>query len=112
MNISKIVGWLVFLLGISIIVFTVYNTYNIFTGKSLAPQIIAFNIEKSKTSTGGALTGPDQIGEMISQQLGNLLPLDSLPLILNLVVWTIGAGVLIFGGAQISGLGIKLIKNG
>jgi len=108
MDISKIVGWLVFIAGVSIIVFTVYSTYNIFTGGSSAPQIIAFNIEESKTSTGDT----DQIGEMISQQLGNLLPLDSLPLILNLLAWTIGAGVLIFGGAQISGLGIKLIKNG
>jgi len=113
MNITKIIGWLVFLFGISIMVFTIYNTYNIFTGESPAPQIIAFNIENSKTPTeGGVLTGQDQITQMISQQLGNLLPLDSLPLILNLIVWTIGAGVLIFGGAQISGLGIKLMKNG
>ncbi len=113
MNTTKIIGWLVFLLGILMIVFTIYNTYNIFTGKSPAPQIIAFNVEKSKASTqGGALTGQDQTTQMISQQLGNLLPLDSLPLILNLLVWTIGAGVLIFGGAQIAGLGIKLIKNG
>lgn len=108
MNITKIIGWLVFLLGISMILFTIYNTYNIFTGKSPAPQIIVFNVEKTQ---GGVLTGQDQITQMISEQLGSLLPLDSLPLMLNLIVWTIGAGVLIFGGAQIAGLGVKLIKG-
>lgn len=108
MNITKIIGWLVFLLGILMIVFTIYNTYNIFTGKSPAPQIIAFNVGKTQ---GSALTGSDPITQIISEQLGNLLPLDSLPLMLNLIVWTIGAGVLIFGGAQIAGLGIKLIKG-
>ena len=126
MNTTKIIGWLVFLLGTSIIVFTIYNTYNIFTGESPAPQIIAFNVEKIQ---GGAFTDENQITQMISEQLGSLLPdekqitqmmseqlgsflpLDSLPLILNILVWTIGAGILIFGGAQIAGLGIKLLKN-
>ena len=108
MNTTKIIGWLVFIIGTSMVVFTIYNTYNIFTGKSPAPQIITFNVEKTQEST---LTGPDQIGQMISEQLGNILPLDSLPLMLNLIVWTIGAGVLIFGGTQIAGLGIKLIKG-
>jgi len=108
MNTTKLIGWLVFLIGISVIIFTIYSTYNIFTGKLSAPSIIIFDVEKTQES---ALTDPDQIGQMISEQLGNLLPLDSLPLILNLVVWTIGAGVLIFGGTQIAGLGIKLIKE-
>ena len=108
MNTTKIIGWLVFIIGASMVFFTIYNTYNIFTGKSPAPQIITLNIEKTQES---ALTGPDQITQMISEQLGSLLPLDSLPLMLNLIVWTIGAGVLIFGGAQIAGLGIKLIKG-
>jgi len=108
MDISKTIGWLVFIIGTSVVVFTIYNTYNIFTGESPAPQIITFNVEKIQES---ASTGPDQIGQMLSEQLGNILPLDSLPLMLNLIVWTIGAGVLIFGGTQIAGLGIKLIKT-
>jgi hypothetical protein len=108
MNITKIIGWLVFFLGISIIVFTIYSTYNIFIGKSAAPQIISFNVKEMQEDIS---RNSSEIEQIISQQLSSILPLDSLPLILNLVVWTIGAGILIFGGAQIAGLGIKLIKN-
>jgi hypothetical protein len=34
-----------------------------------------------------------------------------LPKLLNLLSWSIFAGILIFAGAQIAGLGIKLIKD-
>ncbi|MCP6717946.1 MAG: hypothetical protein KJI70_00150 [Patescibacteria group bacterium] len=110
MDISKIIGWLVFSAGMLIIVFTVYTTYNIFTGKDLPPQIIKLDIGQPKTSTETDF-GTDQIGQIISEQLSGLLPLDSLPYILNLVAWTIGAGIFILGGFKISELGIKLINK-
>ncbi|XOB42425.1 MAG: hypothetical protein ACKKMP_03640 [Candidatus Nealsonbacteria bacterium] len=112
MDTTKIIGWLIFIIGISIIVLTIYHTYNIFTGKASAPEIISLNIEKPKTSgQGGLPTNPDQFREMISQQLANMLPLESLPQFLNLIVWTIGAGVLMLGGSKIAGLGVNLIKK-
>lgn len=110
MDTTKIIGWLMFIIGISVIVLTIYHTYNIFTGKASAPEIISLNIEKPKTS-GGIPTNPDQLGDMISQQLANILPLESLPQFLNLITWTIGAGVLMLGGSKIAGLGINLIKK-
>ena len=109
MDVSKSIGWLVFLAGMLIIVFTVYTTYNIFTGKDLPPQIIKIDVQKAKTQTD--LTGADQVGQMISEQLAGLLPLDSLPHIMNLIVWTIGASIFILSGFKISELGIKLINK-
>ena len=50
------------------------------------------------------------IQEQIEKQLEKLLPKDTLPKLLNLVAWSILAGILIFGGSQISNIGIKLIK--
>jgi len=49
--------------------------------------------------------------KMIGEQLKGIIPVDTLPKMLNLIVWSILAGLLIFGGAQISNLGIKLIKK-
>jgi hypothetical protein len=48
---------------------------------------------------------------MIGEQLKGMVPLDSLPKLLNLAVWSMLAFILIFGGAQIASLGIKLIKK-
>jgi len=49
--------------------------------------------------------------KMLSEQLKGVIPTDTLPKILNLIVWSMLAGLLIFGGSQIAGLGIKLIKG-
>lgn len=102
---DKVVGWLVFSAGMLIIILTAYQTYNIFTGNALVPQIVP-EAQKSVTSSGSM-----ELSQLISEQLGGLLPLESITQLLNYVIWTIGAGVLIFAGAQISGLGIKLIKK-
>jgi len=110
MDLAKIIGWLTFLAGISIILFTLYFSYNIFTGKVEVPEIFAFELETQPTQ--GETPGlQDQLGQMITEQLKNILPLEAISTLLNLVVWAMGAGLLIFGGSQIAGLGIKLIKK-
>ncbi|XOB40550.1 MAG: hypothetical protein ACKKMR_00870 [Candidatus Nealsonbacteria bacterium] len=110
MDLTKIIGWLTFLAGISIILFTLYSSYNIFTGKAEVPEIFAFEIDTQPTQ--GKTPGlQDQLGQMITEQLKNILPLEAISTLLNLMVWAMGAGLLIFGGSQIAGLGIKLIKK-
>ena len=121
MNPKNIVGWVTFLAGILIISFALYSSYNIFTGKSSVLEF--FKIEEKVTQApapssggGGKLpTSPEalqqEIGKMIGEQLKGILPVDTLPKILNLFVWSTLAWILIFGGAQISSLGIKLLKG-
>jgi len=106
MSFKIIIGWLIFFTGISIIVLTLYYSYNIFTGKIAYPQIFKMEIKGPSDET--TLTG---VEKLINEQLKKLLPLDTLPKLLNLIAWSILAGILIFGGNQISSLGIKLIKN-
>ena len=118
MALTKIVGWVTFLAGILIILFALYSSYNIFTGKSSVLEF--FKIEEKVTQAppsqkGKLPTSPEalqqEIGKMIGEQLKGILPVDTLPKILNLFVWSTLAWILIFGGAQISSLGIKLLKG-
>jgi hypothetical protein len=94
---TKIFGWALLLAGALIIIWTLYSSYNIFIGEAAMPEI--FEMGKEETLS--------QIGE----QLQGFLPIDTIPKMLNLTVWAMLAGILIFGGAQISNLGIKLIKK-
>jgi len=118
MALTKIVGWVTFLAGILIISFALYSSYNIFTGKSSVFEL--FKIEEKVTQAppsqkGKLPTSPEalqqEIGKMIGEQLKGILPVDTLPKILNLFVWSTLAWILIFGGGQIAGLGIKLLKS-
>lgn len=112
MDITKSTGWVTFLIGTFIILFTINFTYNIFTGKKEVPEIFNFEMEQTQSET--LNDGPPsqaQIAQMMMGELKKLLPAESISKTLNLVVWTMGAGILILGGNQLASLGIKLIKE-
>lgn len=112
----KIFGWALLVVGVVIIIWTLYSTYNIFTGKVAMPEIFKMPVEeKTPLTKEGAQSLEAQLEEKmkeaISEQLKGFLPVDALPKMLNLIVWSMLAFILIFGGSQLSSLGIKLIKK-
>jgi len=117
MNPKNILGWITFFAGISIIIFALYSSFNIFTGKSPVPEFfkIGEEVTQAPTQEGKLPTSPEalqqEVGKMIGEQLKGILPINALPKILNLAVWSMLAGILIFGGSQVSSLGIKLLKG-
>lgn len=111
----KISGWIILILGLAIIAYTIFSSYNIFTAKSQPPSIFKIGEKKEETSSQKAKSPQEEaqklMEENLKKQLETMLPVDTLPKLLNLISWSIFAGILIFGGAQISGLGIKLLKK-
>ena len=116
MEIEKIIGWLTFLAGISIIVFTLYTSYNIFTSKIPTPQFFEMGGGETLTLPGGKIpTSPaeiqEEMGKIMGEQLLKLFPENTIPKLLNLSVWSILTGILVFGGSHVANLGVKLIKK-
>ena len=110
MNFTKFIGWLTFLAGVSIIIFTLYFSFNVLTGKVELPEFFQSQTVQAPASQQETFPGQEEMGRLISEQLKGLLPEGVVPKILNLLVWSILAGILIFGGAQIANLGIKLLN--
>lgn len=116
MNPTKILGWFLLISGILIIIFSLFNSWNIFTGKTQSPAIFKMGEQKEEPlpQTQKIQAPEEKAEEMVQQelqkQLQKVLPADTIPKLLNLISWSILAGILIFGGTQISSLGIKLIK--
>ena len=48
---TKIFGWLFLIMGILIITYSLFSSYNIFTGKSQAPEIFSPSAESYGGST-------------------------------------------------------------
>lgn len=109
MDSTKIIGWITFLAGVSIILFTLYSSYNIFIGKMDVPQIFEMEEEKIQSEPKTPVS-QEEIPEAIMEKLKEIFPSDAIPKFLNLSIWMMLAGILIFGGTQIASLGIKLIK--
>ncbi|XOB42077.1 MAG: hypothetical protein ACKKMS_01740 [Candidatus Nealsonbacteria bacterium] len=109
---QKIIGWLLLFTGLIIIFYSIFASYNIFTGKALEPTVFKTSEKEAVLPQKGKVqTQEAQMQEMIGGQLKEMLPVDFIPKLLNLLAWSIMAGIMIFAGTQISSLGIKLIKR-
>lgn len=99
MSVERIIGFILLLLGVVIILYALYASYGIFTGGEDPPEIF-----EASQATG-------VVSEELQKQLESLLPDEALPKTFNLFAWSILAGILIFGGGQVAGLGVKLLKK-
>jgi len=113
---AKIFGWVLLSAGLAIIGWTLYSSYNIFTGQTAAPEIFKMPAEEEAATAKGGIPTTQQelqkeLEKMIGEQLKAILPADTLPQLLNLIVWSMLAFILFSGGGQISSLGIKLINK-
>jgi hypothetical protein len=109
-------GWLLLLLGLAAIGWVIFSSYNIFTAKVSAPEIFKVKVEiQTQTNTGKTPTTQaelqKQIENMIAEQLKGFLPVETLPKLLNLICWSIFAGIVILAGSQTASLGIKMLKK-
>ncbi len=108
---KQIVGWIVFFAGLGLIAWTLMSSYNIFTAKTVAPEVFKAPQGTALTQGSGIQDTQAQLQQMIGEQLKGILPADSITKLLNLLVWSMLAFLLLSGGSQIAGLGIKLIKS-
>ena len=111
MDTKKILGWVLLIIGLLIIFWGIYSSYNIFTGKKPAPQV--FKAEQSTSIEEKGATGSleDQMKSLVENQLKEALPSTFVPSLLNLLAWSIFSAILFFGAGKISTIGIKLIKK-
>ncbi len=114
MKFKKTFGWILFLAGVLIIFWSLWSSYNIFSGKKPAPQLFAIEssqgIQKQIKKIDLQKKPEEEIKRLIEEQINKIIPPEIFSKIFNLISWSVLAGLLIFGGSRISGLGIKLIK--
>jgi len=117
MELKKIIGWILLVFGLIIIFWTLYSSCNIFTAKVSAPEIFKMEEEErirpeeSKVIPSSLEEPQEEMERIIKEQIKNIIPSGSLAKLLNLISWSIFAGILVFGGSRISGLGIRLIRK-
>lgn len=117
MDFQKISGWVLLLIGLAILGWSIYTSFNIFTAKAVAPEI--FKIEnKAQNSSSATVKMPStpaevqkQMESIVSEQIRQLIPTELIANLLNLISWAIFASFLIFAGFQIASLGVKLIRK-
>ena len=117
MKLTKLFGLLLLILGLAIILYAIFSSYQIFTAKVQPPAVFAVQATQAQKTTSvkpgssdlfSGLMGVD-VEKILGGEIQKILPADYLPKLLNLISWSIFAGILIFAGSQIVNLGIKLL---
>ena len=118
---EKIIGWLIFFLGLGLILYSLYYSFKVFTGTQNPPDFFA-SFEKPISETSSSTTtqkinkNPEQminenIQNTIKNELSRLLPQDAINKILNLSVFSIFILIIMTGGSKIASLGISFLKK-
>ena len=111
---KKIAGWGLLTIGVLIIIWGIWTSYQIFTA-----QIPVYEIFKPSTTqdisfkkeTGGIETQiQEQMQQVVIEQFKKMFPPDFLVKLLNLISWSIFAIILFMGGEKLAVIGIRLLK--
>jgi len=111
MKTNKIIGLILLFLGLLIILYPLYQSYNIFTAKTAAPQIFKVTVPAVEEAPKKTSTPQQDMEKALGEQFQKLMPSAFLPKIMNLVSWSIFVSLFLLGGSKISTLGIKLLKS-
>jgi hypothetical protein len=107
MEINKVIGYILLIVGVLLIAGSLWQTFNIFTGKAMPAQIFIRPTTLKVNENVGAL---DMAGQ-IQNSLIKILPVDLLNNTLNLTSWLLLMWILIYGGGKIAGIGVKLLNG-
>ncbi len=112
----KLIGFILLIIGVSIILYALWSSFELFTAKKPAP--IIFNIAEQQKSSGEPdITGannPISAETVIKELAKNLtanVPAEYTATILNMISWSVLALIMIFGGSQLAKLGITLLSS-
>ncbi len=112
---KKIFGWIILIIGILIIVWGIWTSYQIFTG-----QMPIYEIFTSETIEGTSLTEgkinlnlpiEQQMQQIIKDQISQMLPQELMFKFFNLGAWWIFMMILMLGGGKLASIGINLLKG-
>ncbi len=111
--------------GLAVIVYGLYASYLIFTAKMEPPKfftIQAVNTQNQLPSAVNPKTTSNprpedllsgngiDINQLLGNSLNSLFPAGDMNRIMNLAIWSMFVAILFWGGGQIAGIGIKLLK--
>ena len=114
--IKKIIGWLLLASGVIAIVWGAWQSYQIFTNQTPAPDIFKMGAEQGialpqkAAQTQDELIG-QQLQQLLQEQLGKMIPIDTVAKLLNLTVWSLFVGILVLAAGKIATIGIQLLNS-
>lgn len=114
-SVKSFIGWVLLVVGIFILFWTIMNSYNMFTDRQDFPGLFESSASQtsSQTSQGDSVEDmiQDQIQSLMSEQFSSIIPSGAITDMLNMTAWIIFATFMVYAGAKVAGLGASMIRR-
>lgn len=111
-NSKRVLGWLLVLVGLVVIFWDISASYYYFTAKQEFPRVFIQPVAEQKAaSSSGTLDPQAMAGQIIQEQIGQLIPANTVSLLLNMSAWILFATFLVYAGGKVVGLGMGFLKD-
>jgi len=123
-NLTKILAWLIVIIGLAIIGWSVFLSYSFFTGQKDFPEVFKPSVEQAgqtktvqnpvdlgavKDQVSAQAAAQQQMQQTLSESLSKMIPADSIFKFSNMTAWIAFATFLVFAGGQMAGIGVKIL---
>lgn len=106
---KRIIGFILLILGVLMIIWGIWNSYQIFSARSAVPEIFKLEESPEKSTVPLGEKTEEQVQQIIKEQFEGMMPPEFLPKLFNLISWSIFMFILFYAGGKLSSLGIKLL---
>ena len=111
---KKIFGWVLLIIGVLIIIWVIWTSFEIFTTQRPVYEIFKLpatqDVSLKKDGESIETEIQEQMQQMIIGQFKEMFPPEFLIKLLNLMSWSIFAIILFMGGEKLAVIGIRLFK--
>jgi hypothetical protein len=127
---TKILAWFIVVAGLAVIGWSIFSSYDFFTGKKDFPEVFKPSVEQAQETPAVQKTADvstaktqaeaqaiaqaavqEQIQQSMSENISKMFPADSVFKLSNMTAWIAFATFLVFAGGQISSIGAKILAN-
>ena len=111
-TVRQFLAWILIVIGLLVVFWDITTTYYYFSAQQEFPKVF-INNETIATTNGTTGTGiQDQIGNIVKDQISQMIPENTVTQLLNMTSWITFASFLLWAGGKLVGMGSDFLKKG
>jgi hypothetical protein len=111
-TVRQFLAWILIIVGLFVVFWDITTSYYYFSAQQEFPQVF-INNEMTTATNGTTGTGiQDQIGNIVKQQISQMIPENTVTQLLNMTSWITFASFMLWAGGKLVGMGSDFLKKG
>ena len=111
LTVRQFLAWVLIIIGLGIVFWDISSSYLYFTAQEKFPAVFAENTAVKTEVVNTGTTIQDQIGNVVKDQIKQLVPENTVTQLLNMSSWIMFASFLLWAGGKLIGIGNNFLKD-